>query len=194
MSRRAPLSNLPNAVNSPVQGPVAAKRSRSQSAVQREPPSKKQATESTVLRTPRRSHAPTVNDVERKATNNAAKKIVARKRPTQSAVPPPTFADINAQKNQQNVVTAWKKHYKKVFPTFVFYFDSVPADVIGEAKKHLNHLGAVRFSHERVSLVKILTPHRRARNSSPGVSPMLSPGVTFLAKMQPKSQLKGRGK
>lgn len=166
MSRRAPLSNLPNAVNSPVQGSAAAKRSRSQSGIQREqPPTKKQATESSVLRTPRRNHAATVNDVERKVINNAAKKTVARKRPTQSAAPP-TFADVTAQKNQQTVVTAWKKHYKKVFPTFVFYFDSVPPDVITEAKKHLSHLGAVSFCGRKASR-KVLIQNRHVKSSSP---------------------------
>lgn len=175
MSRRAPLSNLPNAVNSPVQqGSAAAKRSRSQSGVQREqPPSKKQATESSVLRTPRRSNATTVNDVERKATNNAAKKAVVRKRPAQQqqqqpAAPPPTFADVTAQKKQQTEVTAWKKHYKKVFPTFVFYFDSVPPDVIIEAKKHLSALGAVCLKREYTSAISILMPNRPARSSSLG--------------------------
>lgn len=43
-------------------------------------------------------------------------------------------------------VRQWQKHYRKVFPNFVFYFESIPEDVRGKCSKHIMSLGAVSGS------------------------------------------------
>ena len=40
-------------------------------------------------------------------------------------------------------VRLWQKHYRKAFPTFIFYFDNVPHDVRFKCLKQLDLLGAV---------------------------------------------------
>jgi regulatory subunit for Cdc7p protein kinase len=42
-----------------------------------------------------------------------------------------------------STIRAWQKHYRKVFPDFVFYFDSVPDDVRVKFCKQITSLGAV---------------------------------------------------
>jgi regulatory subunit for Cdc7p protein kinase len=152
MSRRAPLSNLPNAVNSTYQMSTVTKRSRSQSTAQRDvtygqPPPKKQAVEaSSVLRTPRRSQ-------------NANAKVVPQKKAAPRVRPatggPPTFADIGqaarkpavktAETTEEQIenVRAWQRHYRKAFPAYVFYFENIPSETQLRAQKQILALGAV---------------------------------------------------
>lgn len=40
-------------------------------------------------------------------------------------------------------VRQWQRHYRKAFPEFVFYFESVPHDVRLKCLKQLDALGAV---------------------------------------------------
>ena len=43
-------------------------------------------------------------------------------------------------------IRQWQRHYRKAFPQFVFYFDSVPADVRGKFTRQVTALGAVSIS------------------------------------------------
>lgn len=49
------------------------------------------------------------------------------------------------QQNQTGIHTirAWQRHYRKVFPTIVFYFDSLPDDAALILQKQVQPLGAV---------------------------------------------------
>ncbi len=40
-------------------------------------------------------------------------------------------------------VRQWQKHYRKAFPNFVFYFESLPHEVRVRCLKQVNALGAV---------------------------------------------------
>lgn len=200
MSRRAPLSNLPNAVNSTTmptpQTTTSMKRSRSASAIQRDvpfgqPPPKKQALEAPTtptqpaLRTPiRRSNS---------TLEAAAKAAVPRRPSVRAARPglaacPPAFVDITGQQQQQQQlqqyqsqqvarrqsahairaaeavgadaqgnsdVRAWQRHYRKAFPSYVFFFENIPADVLVKAQKQITSLGAVS-----AFVLSIFLPHR----------------------------------
>ena len=42
-------------------------------------------------------------------------------------------------------IRQWQRHYRKAFPSFVFYFDSLPADVRNRSLREVLALGAVSF-------------------------------------------------
>jgi regulatory subunit for Cdc7p protein kinase len=160
MSRRAPLSNLPNEVNSNPYSSItaaAAKRQRSLSTAQREttygqqPPQKKQIVE--VLRTPvRNSNADSkVNPSRRQAVRTRT-----------NAGTPPAYNGVGNNNNQQiqrkavaktftdqqnslESVRAWQRHYRRMFPSYVFYFESLPDDVAAKFQKQIQSLGAVCY-------------------------------------------------
>ena len=48
-----------------------------------------------------------------------------------------------ASQMQLDDVRQWQKHYKKLFPSFVFYFESLPEDVRANCSKYVKSLGAV---------------------------------------------------
>ena len=155
-NRRAPLASVPNAVNSP--RPFAAavsKRSRLEFDAQEEsmgdqqPLAKRQAVGNV------RScfHTP-----PRKQTPQFSEDRVFGKRPANSQ--PNAFERklLAAKERQGNLKTErqekaaaasldgirqWQKHYRKVFPYFVFYFESIPDDVRIKYSKMARILGAV---------------------------------------------------
>lgn len=155
-TRRVPLSSNPNAANSPYRSVTAgaAKPKRSHATVQREeaygqpPPAKKHIVEVTHrgLKTPprqslnesaegqvfsRRAHAqPTAFDRKLEAV---------RRRPAQQAV---AKADKASEENLETI-RQWQRHYRKVFPKFVFYFESISEDVRVRYAKQVTALGAV---------------------------------------------------
>ena len=163
MSKRPPLSNLPNAVNSPYQMAPSIKRSRS---VQRDvshgqPPPKKQAVETNPqLRTPVRRLQQAAD-----AAVPPPKRAAPRTRPP--IVGGPSFVEISQQTRKQvasksyhepandqqaDEVRTWQKHYRKAFPGFVFFFENIPQDVQIKAQKQILSLGAVsKSSRERFS-------------------------------------------
>ncbi|PMD35610.1 hypothetical protein L207DRAFT_587903 [Hyaloscypha variabilis F] len=156
--RRVPLTSNPNAVNSPYRAVAAAasKQKRSYATIQREepygqpPPAKKQMLESQQpLRTPprpqnsqssaegrlftRKSNAPQQSAFERKC-------VAVRDRPQQTVIKAekPTGENLDS-------IRQWQKHYRKNFPSFVFYFESfesIPEDVRLKHIKQVRDLGA----------------------------------------------------
>lgn len=177
-SRRIPLAHVPNAANSPFRAVAAAasKRSRSHSSVQRElpygqaPPAKKQMIErdESSLRTPPRR--PLLPDPERK--------IFARK---STAGLPTEFArrlvEAKEAREQQQYdarhdkvvienlehIRQWRKHYRKVFPQYVFYFESISDDMRYKLSKQLASLGAVSHQLCRRNLKILLNINSRNR-------------------------------
>ena len=43
-------------------------------------------------------------------------------------------------------IKQWQRHYKRSFPTFVFYFESLPEEIRVKCSKWVRSLGAVRFA------------------------------------------------
>jgi len=168
-SRRAPLATMPNAVNSPFRTSqtVAGKRTRGQLGenVYGQPPAKKQLLEAnneggenvdplkrtgaTVISndkldepfsTKRTSTAPPTA-FERKLASVREKKPVPQTQqhqPLQRADRSQTIKGDNLENVRQ-----WQRHYRRQFPQFVFYFDSVPDDVRQKAIRQVRSLGAV---------------------------------------------------
>lgn len=156
MSTRRPLANVPNATNSPHRAMVVpAKRSRHPSnqidIACGQPPPKKQAIEGTDqdARSPTRS----------KPTNTADSKLFSR-RPNNtqpSAFEKKLVAARDKEKQTQgkgsrhekpsaetlDTIRQWQRHYRKAFPQFVFYFDSIPTDIRGKFTRQVTALGAV---------------------------------------------------
>jgi regulatory subunit for Cdc7p protein kinase len=168
-SWRAPLATMPNAVNSPFRTTqaVAGKRTRAQLGenVYGQPPAKKQLLEAnneggenvdplkrtgaTVISnekldepfsTKRTSTAPPTA-FERKLAS------VREKKPAQQSLQPQQLQRADRSQvikgdNLENV-RQWQRHYRRQFPQFVFYFDSVPDDVRQKAIRQVRSLGAV---------------------------------------------------
>ena len=156
-SRRVPLSNVPNAANSPFRAvaAVASKRSRDQLEAQEDlsydyhPHPKRQALEEarTNLRVSPRKQA--LQSAEgrlfNRRTANAPptaferKLLAARGERSQQRVE----RQEKASNEAMDTVRQWQKHYKKSFPGFVFYFESVPEDVRLRCSRWVRSLGAV---------------------------------------------------
>ncbi|KAH9827819.1 zinc finger protein [Teratosphaeria destructans] len=155
-SRRAPLANVPNAVNSPFRNLAATggKRTRAADAVYGQPPAKKQVIEivdddgenldpkrrsgvaigaQDKVDEPfsRRSNAPPTA-FERKLAAARERKPSVQQQPHRSL------------KDAQNIdsIRQWQKHYRKQFPSFVIYFDNVPDDVRSRTVRQIQSLGA----------------------------------------------------
>lgn len=142
-SRRVPLAHLPNAANSPFRAVAAAaqKRSRSHSSVQREltygqpPPAKKQMLErdESNLRSPPRGTL---------AQDPEAKGLAAK-----AAAAPSAFqkklAVARERKETREHLQNWQKHYRKVFPNYVFFMESMAQDTHKTIVRQLRELGSV---------------------------------------------------
>ena len=155
-SRRIPLGDVPNAANSPFRAVAAAasKRSRGQVEAQEDflcdlqPRAKRQLLDDgrTIPRSPKKHDLqPTEDQVfDRQPTNSQPtafqKKLLAtREEKSRQRVEKQEKA-VNVQMDE---VRQWQKHYKKLFPSFVFYFESLPEDVRVSCSKHVKSLGAV---------------------------------------------------
>ncbi|KAI9772373.1 MAG: hypothetical protein M1835_006277 [Candelina submexicana] len=158
--RRAPLADLRNATNSPYRAvAVASKRSRSHSSVQRElpygqaPPAKKQMVDidRSNLRTPPRQQ--TLEDAEGRVFNKrpagtqptAFERKLHAARDSQSQRKAAALAAArNEQVTTENLETVrqWQRHYRRVFPQYVFYFESLSEDARNKCSKQISALGA----------------------------------------------------
>lgn len=147
-SRRVPLSNNPNVVNSPLRGASAlaayAKQKRSHATVQREepygqaPPLKKQVLDNgsaRVIRSP--SKLPRSSQSISRATTGATTRPVIRERQSRP-IQTSKSHDVDTEKE------VWKRHHRAKFPKMVFYFESIPDDVRAKLIKRVTYLGAVR--------------------------------------------------
>jgi len=145
-SRRVPLANNPNAANSPLRAtaaPAATKRARSHATDQRElaygqPPAAKKQIIAVEDEDARR------NALLRKAGYNPPSTL-RQKLEAAKAVKSPEKVEKVQRSTTQNLesIRQWQRHYRKVFPQFVFYFESVPEDVKAKFSRQVQSLGAV---------------------------------------------------
>jgi hypothetical protein len=54
-------------------------------------------------------------------------------------------------------IRQWQRHYRKAFPQFVFYFDSIPEDMRRKCSRQVMALGAVSILISLPALTKIMT-------------------------------------
>ncbi|KAI9726688.1 MAG: hypothetical protein M1834_008953 [Cirrosporium novae-zelandiae] len=158
-TRRVPLANVPNATNSPYRATNAAssKRSRSQSSVLRElpygqpPPAKKQMLRKddqnprAMLRrtlddevenrhyrdTKTLAKTQTIELIRRKVSGEESHKTIRRVEKKEEV-----------RHGDSESIVQWQRHYRKAFPEFVFYFESVPDDARVKLSKQVLSLGA----------------------------------------------------
>ncbi|KAH8704929.1 putative G1/S regulator NimO [Talaromyces proteolyticus] len=187
-TRRPPLANVPNAANSPHHGGNAAvKRARTGSHVDLnlygQPPSKKQMVdrEDMATHSPVKTRTIISQNAESKVfsrrTNNAQatafekKLIAARDKDRQPQLR--KYEKVTAESLDN--IKQWQRHYRKAFPGFVFYFDSIPADVRSRSLREVAALGAreERFFSRTVTHVVTSRPIPEPDAPSPTESPTL---------------------
>lgn len=156
-NRRVPLASNPNAANSPCRplNTGATKRSRFEAEKQddligdQQPPAKRQAVDpvQTRPRTPTRRpplQPPEGRVFNKRATNSQPtsfeRKLYAVK---DKQTLQKTERQDKCAAESLNGIKQWQRHYRRVFPEFVFYFESVPADVQTKCSKQIRALGAV---------------------------------------------------
>lgn len=153
-THRPPLANVLNATNSP-QRPmvIPAKRSRFANGSNQleipfgQPPPKKQALEGNDASPTRAKAAYTSTS---NGTGTGADPKLFSRRPNHgqpSAFEKKLVAARDREKPRPaesvDTIRQWQRHYRKAFPQFVFYFDSVPADVTAKFTRQVTALGAV---------------------------------------------------
>lgn len=157
-SRRVPLGNNPQAINSPLRTVGGAKRTRDQLGglksynEDQPPPKKKQVLDPAQHGLQRARPIPANNGDARifdtKAPTGAVssfqKRLVAARdnKDSRSRVVEKENAE-KAKASDKKQVEEWQRHYRKVFPTFVFYFESLPDEARHKALRAIAHLGAV---------------------------------------------------
>lgn len=157
MSNRRPLASVPSAINSPYRSASAAASKRSRldfdaqedSASLQQPPAKRQVLESyqSRLRTPPRKQTPQPSEdrVFSKRPTNSQPSAFERKLLAAKERPPSyrTERQEKAAAASLNGIRQWQKHYRRVFPYFVFYFESIPEDIRVKYSRFVRVLGAV---------------------------------------------------
>jgi regulatory subunit for Cdc7p protein kinase len=106
------------------------------------------------LRTPPRHHSTHVQAEGRVFTRKSTTQqsaferkcvVAAREKSAQQAV---VKAERTSEENLETI-RQWQKHYRKIFPTFVFYFESVPEETRLKYTKQVTALGAVSHPEDR---------------------------------------------
>ncbi|KAL8766896.1 MAG: hypothetical protein Q9209_006444 [Squamulea sp. 1 TL-2023] len=162
-NRRAPLTSVPNAVNSPFRKPGAPVLKRTRQHLDQEdvgydqqPPVKRAANGNTrqLPRTPPQKQSlqqaeahvfgkrpgntqPTA--FERRLLEAKSRKAQEVQKKTQEQ-----RVDRTGRSTTETIegIRQWQKHYRKVFPTFVFYFESIPDETRARHAKFIRAFGA----------------------------------------------------
>lgn len=166
-SKRLPLANNPNAANSPFRtGNTAGKRPRAQNVEHNDhgasnsPPKKKQLLEVNDVGArqarhislddregkvfgPRPENSPS-NAFQKKLAAAGAREGKQREQKNTEGREREKERDRPATQTDIETIRQWRRHYRKVFPSFVFYLESMPQDVCIRCSRHLTLLGAVR--------------------------------------------------
>jgi regulatory subunit for Cdc7p protein kinase len=160
-TRRTPLTNNPNVVNSPLRTAASlaqAKQKRSYATVQREdiygqpPPLKKQTLEAFPQRPPR---SPSKSSRASGLPQRTARPVVRERSAPQQQV-----QHENAERIRQ-----WQVEYQSRFPKMVFYFESISEEVRAKLSKQAISLGAVSNLHACPGPVAPLTPYPTERGT-----------------------------
>ncbi|OJD19532.1 hypothetical protein AJ78_00503 [Emergomyces pasteurianus Ep9510] len=176
-SHRAPLVNVPNGTNSPHRVTITSmKRGRTFQANMyfMEPPPKKQMLEKDEV-------DPTNKSPRKVAVAGTEGKVFTRKntnsQPTAFERKLVAVRDKDRVNNSRGTkydrtggepldsIRQWQKHYRKAFPRFVFYFESIPEDVRNKCSRQIMALGAT----EEKFFSKVVTHVVTARPIPPGV-------------------------
>ncbi|PHH74004.1 hypothetical protein CDD80_3425 [Ophiocordyceps camponoti-rufipedis] len=167
-SRRAPLANNPNVINSPLRGASAlscyTKPKRTHASAQRDesylqqPALKKQALENGGQRPIRSPSKPRPQVLVQRTSIPSARSVTAASK------------DRGSRALHDNETEAWKKHYRAKFPKMVFYFESIPDDVRAKLTKRVTYFGARQEPFFSIDVTHVITtrtiPPERAEAAS----------------------------
>ena len=162
-TRRPPLANVPNATNSPHRRSlIPDKRARTDGSYAGEQPSlKRLAIDETHQQENEEYYSPTRTKstasamdpklLSRRSYDVQSDRKLAAMRDRDRQVKgnkPDNYSNNNNNNNKMSVDTMdsirqWQRHYRKVFPQFIFYFDSVPEDTRSKCSRQVLALGAV---------------------------------------------------
>jgi regulatory subunit for Cdc7p protein kinase len=175
-SKRTPLASVPNAANSPRHAvPHATKRQRPGSQIEipyGQPPLKRQLLDRDENScSPTKSHTHIVPPSDARIFSSKLNKqvqptafekklVAARDKDTRDKERvPQTKVAKNEKPSTETLDTIrqWQKHYRKAFPQFVFYFDTVPEDVRYRCSRQCMALGAVSFDAYSSPLHQLIT-------------------------------------
>jgi regulatory subunit for Cdc7p protein kinase len=177
-NRREPLANVPHAVNSPFRavGASNGKRTRAQAGDSRDvipgqPPAKKQIIEipddDVENMDPKKREFVAVTAREKQdepfmkrapnAQPTAFERKLASVREKRTIPQPRTEALPKANTDNLETIRQWKRHYKKQFPAFVFYFDGLSPEARNAASKRAQHLGAREEKFFSKSVTHVVT-------------------------------------
>ncbi|KAJ4371370.1 Cdc7p-Dbf4p kinase complex regulatory subunit [Neocucurbitaria cava] len=123
-NRRVPLANLQNVANSPLRATaIGGKRQRSHASEQRDMP---------YGQPPTKKHIIEVDDAEARRhglvrRSGAQPTALTRKLEAarENKAPAKQMERVQRASNDLETIRQWQRHYRKLFPQFVFYFDSV---------------------------------------------------------------------
>ncbi|KAL2012321.1 hypothetical protein VTN00DRAFT_5039 [Thermoascus crustaceus] len=197
-TRRPPLANVPNATNSPHRtGLVGAKRPRVASCQvdnqYGQPPPKKQIVDrdDAESRSPNRTKTTIYQSTEskvfsRRTTNSQPsafekKLVAAREKERQAQTKGSKHEKISAE--SLDTIRQWQKHYRKAFPQFVFYFDSIPEDVRNKCSRQVIALGA----REEKFFSRLVTHVVTSRPIPPEIDPASPNDMTAASTMEQPS-------
>ncbi|KAG8532834.1 uncharacterized protein KY384_002712 [Bacidia gigantensis] len=152
-ARRIPLGEVPNAANSPARQVISFKRPRDHIEAQEkfaqdlQPKAKRQALDLTQAKL---RGSPTKAVYMREDSHSAKQPVIkqhtAFEKRLLAAKDAGTSERIQrtSKPPQESLegVRRWQHHYKKAFPQFVFYFESVPEDVRLKYSKTVRNLGS----------------------------------------------------
>ncbi|OAT05839.1 regulatory subunit for Cdc7p protein kinase [Blastomyces gilchristii SLH14081] len=180
-SRRVPLVNIPNGTNSPHRGAITSGKRNLPGNYQTEmlfmqPPPKKQMLEKNEgdlnNKSPRKLAVTSTEGkvFTRKNTNSQPtafeRKLVAAREKDRAHNSRGTRYDRTGGETLDSI-RQWQKHYRKAFPQFVFYFESIPEDVRNKCSRQIMALGATeeKFFSKVVTHVVTARPIPRGMDS-----------------------------
>lgn len=151
-TRRAPLACIPNATNSPhrILTTSGSKRSRAQANIsqqENEPPHKRLAVDKAVTGPVTPTRHTTEGRVFERGTgtngSNAFQKRLHAAARDKSGMRVTKVVEQPVREDSQ--VRRWQDHYRKLFPSYSFYFDGVTEPARVQFVKHITTLGGVRL-------------------------------------------------
>ncbi|KAL8736388.1 MAG: hypothetical protein Q9181_002421 [Wetmoreana brouardii] len=196
-NRRAPLTSVPNAVNSPyrIPGAAAVKRSRQQLDQEdvlydQQPPAKRNATSNARLvpHTPPQKHhlqqaeARVFGKRPGNGQPTAFQRRLLEARDRKAMEAPDRGHEQRVERSRTETIDGirqWQKHYRKVFPTFVFYFESVPDETRARHVKFIRTFGASEVKFFSKEVTHIITSRVVPENESiKSPTDALGPSIT----------------
>ncbi|KAI9712693.1 MAG: hypothetical protein M1820_001314 [Bogoriella megaspora] len=205
-SRRVPLASVPNAANSPrraMPAAAAGKRYRPNASEQREapygqpPPAKKQIVEVENVGIRATSHGVREHktvQANTEVTNKAtlARRAVSTTREVASSQQKSLDKQQKGGSENLETIRQWQRHYRRVFPQFVFYFESIPDETRQKSSRQIASLGAKEeqfFSKTVTHVVTTRSIPSELSSTSPGreTKTMSSSELSRTNNVQPKT-------